>query len=55
MDDVAFVEVVQAEQDLAHPVADEWLLERAVVAQEGRNGTTGNVLQEDIQVIVVDA
>ena len=44
VDDVALVQVVQAEQDLPHPVPHEPLLERAVVPQDRGDGAAGNVL-----------
>jgi hypothetical protein len=43
MDDVSLVEVVEAGQDLADKVADESLFEGAVVAEEGGDGTAGNI------------
>ena len=55
VDDIALVKVVETEQDLPNPIPHQRLLKRAVIAQERRDRAAGNVLQEDIQVIVVDA
>ena len=55
MDDVALVEVVKTEQDLADPIAHERLLERAIIPQKRSDGAAGNVLQEDVEMIIVDA
>lgn len=53
--DVVLVQVIEAEQNLADPVAHEGLLERTVVPQKGGHRATRDVLQEDIQVVIVDA
>lgn len=55
VDDIAFVQVVEAKEELPHPVAHKRLLERAVVPQQGGYGAARDVLQEDVQVVVIDA
>ena len=55
VDDVAFVQIVQAKQNLPDPVTHERLFERTIVPKEGSNGSTRDVLQEDVEVIIVNA
>ena len=53
--DVALVEVTEAEQDLAHPVAHERLFEGAVVTQQRGNRASGDVLEENVEMITINA
>lgn len=48
VDDIPFVEVVQASQDLPYPVTNKWLLKRTVVAQKRGDGTTRNIFEENV-------
>ena len=54
MDNIPFVEVVKAAEDLSHEVLYERLLESTVVAQQRRHATTRHVLQENVQVVVIE-
>lgn len=53
MDDTPFVHVVEALEDLPQEIAHERFFECAVVAQQGGEGPSGNVLQEDVEVLFV--
>lgn len=54
MDNVAFVEVVEALEDLSDKILDEGFLKGTIIAQEGCHGATRNVLQKDVEIVVVD-
>ena len=54
VDDIPLVQVVEAGEDLANPVADERFLEGTVIAEERSDGTTRNVFQENVEMILVD-
>ena len=54
MDDIPFVKVVKAAEDLPHEILYERLLESTVVAQQRRHATTRHVLQENVQVVVIE-
>ena len=48
------VEVLQTAQDLSDPVDSERLFKGTVILQQGRNGATRDVFEEDIQIVDVD-
>lgn len=54
MDNPLFMKVVKAHQHLSDPEFDEGFFKGAVVFQERGDGASGNVLQENVQVLVVD-
>jgi len=54
MDDIPFVQVIEAFKDLANEILHQRLLESTIVAQECRYGTTRNVFQEDVEVVVIE-
>ena len=53
VDDIAAVEIGEPIQDLADEVADEGFLEVAVVVEHGGDAAAGDVLEEDVEVLVV--
>jgi hypothetical protein len=53
MDNVPLVQVIQSGQDLPDEVLDERFLKRAIVVQEGRDGSTRDVFEENVQVGLV--
>lgn len=55
VDDVALVKIIEAKQDLPDPIAHERLLERTIVPKQGSNRSTRDVLQEDVEMIIVNA
>ena len=54
VDDRLPMEVLQATQDLSNPVYSERLFKGTVVLQQGCNGATGDIFEEDIQIVFVD-
>lgn len=54
VDDRLPMEVLQAAQNLSNPVNSERLFKGTIVLQQGRNGATGDVFEEDIQIVFVD-
>lgn len=53
MDDVSVVQVDEPLQRLSDEGPDESLLERAVVAEQGRDRASGDVLEENVEVMGV--
>ncbi len=53
MDDITLVEVVETSQGLLDPPLNECFFKGAVFVQEGGNGSSWNVFQENIQEFVV--
>lgn len=54
MDDVTLVQVIETSQDLSDPIPNKRLFEGAVVAQERGDGTTGNVFQENVEMVFIN-
>jgi len=54
MDDRLPMEVLQAAQDLSHPVNYERLFKGTVVFQQRRNRATRDIFEEDVQVVFID-
>jgi len=54
MDDPSFVKVDESLKSLSNERPDESLLERSVVSEESRDGSSWNVLQENVEVGGVD-
>jgi hypothetical protein len=50
MDDLPVMEVGETLERLSDERSDESFLERAVVAEEGRDGASRDVLEENIEV-----
>ena len=55
MYDIALVQVVQAEENLPNPVANERLLECTVATQQRRDRVTWDILQEDVEMVTINA
>jgi hypothetical protein len=54
MDDRLPMEVLQTTQDLSNPVSSEGLFKGPIVSQQGCNGATRDVFEEDVQIVFVD-
>jgi hypothetical protein len=50
MDDLPLVKVVETGEDLPHKLGNEGFFERAVVLQEGGDGSTGDVFEENVEI-----
>ena len=53
MDDLPFVQVIQAGEDLSTEIADERFFEGTVIAEQGSNRAAGNILKENVQVVLI--
>lgn len=53
MYNLALVKVVKTREDLPDELGDEGLFEGAVVLEERRDGTAGDVLEENVEVLAV--
>jgi len=53
MNDIPFVQIIQALENLTDKILYERLLESSVIAQKCRDRAAGNILEENVQVVVV--
>lgn len=48
VDDISFMQIVQALKNLTDKILHELLLEGAIIAQKGRDRTTRNIFEENV-------